>query len=342
MSERVYLLLGPEAGAKEQELKDIRNQLRSEYGEVELSRFYPFETEQGQIFTILNNNSLFSDYRLVILGQAESSNAALVQGLVEYLKHPADSATLVIVSSELSVSDKLMKLIPKQNTKVYYDLLEGQKADWIRTYFRKMGLSITGDAVDLLIDITEDNTQELRTICSQLGLFWQIGGKNRPIEEEDIENYIQHSRQEDAFTLFTHIARCDLKQSLKSLQAMLGSGDSQTPVLLVNGLVWQFRRLLSVAEEVERGTSENDALAKAHVFGKAMPVRKPKDRTTYHQALSAFDTQAIRSIIVALAQADIKVKDTSGDLTTILLERLLYQIIKSKGKRVEEAPFATF
>ncbi len=342
MSERAYLLLGPEAGAKEQELKDIRTRLRNEYGnEIELSRFYPFETENGEIFTVLNNNSLFSDYRLVILGQAESANAALTQSIADYLAHPVDTATLVIISSELSVSQKIMKLVPKQNTKVFYDLLETQKAEWIRNHFRRMGLSITGDAVDLLMDMTEDNTQELRTICNQLGLFWQIGEKGRPIGEDDVQTYIHHSRQEDAFTLFPLIARSDLKQSLKSLSAMLGSGDSQTPILLVSGLLWQFRRLLSILEELQCGSSESEAFAKANVQGKASAIRKPKDKTTYHDAVRAYDSTSVRLIITALAEADIQVKESSNELTALLLERLLYRIIKGKGKQPAKAAFAS-
>ncbi len=343
MSERAYLLLGPEAGAKEQELKDIRSRLRSEYGnEIELARFYPFETENGEMFTLLNNNSLFSDYRLVILGQAESASASLAQAIADYLAHPVDTATLVIVSSELSVSQKIMKLVPKQNTKIFYDLLESQKAEWIRNHFRRMGLSITSDAVDLLMDLTEDNTQELRTICNQLGLFWQIGQKGRPIGEEDVQTYIHHSRQEDAFTLFPLIARADLKQSLKSLSAMLGSGDSQTPILLVNGLLWQFRRLLSIAEELSAGGSESEAFSKANVQGKPSPIRKPKDRTTYHDAVRLFDLASVRLIITALSEADIQVKEASNELTPLLLERLLYRIIKGKGKALHQASFASF
>ncbi|MGE4584250.1 MAG: DNA polymerase III subunit delta [Sphaerochaeta sp.] len=342
MSERAYLLLGPESGAKEQELKEIRNRLRSEYGsEIELSRFYPFETENGEIFAALNNNSLFSDYRLVILSQAESVNASLAQALGDYLAHPVDTATLVIISSEFSVSARIMKQVPRQNTKIFYDLLENQKSEWIRTHFRRMGLSITADAVDTLLDLTEDNTQELKTICNQLGLFWQIGDKNRPIEEDDVQTYVQHSRQEDAFTLFPLLCEGDLKKSLESLNVILGSGDSQTAILLVNGLVWQFRRLLSILEETASGSGEAEAFGKANVQGKASPIRKPKDKTSYHQGIQRYDLQSTRRILTLLAKADREIKESGTELTALLLERLLYQIIKRKGEAFSQADFAS-
>ncbi len=342
MNEAAYLLLGPETGAKEQELKEIRNRLKKLYGsEIELCRFYPFETENGEIFTALHNNSLFSDYRLVILSQAENASVALCKSLAEYLAHPVNTATLVIISSELSISQKIMKAVDKQHTKVFYDLLENQKTEWIRTHFRRMGISITADAVDLLLDKTEDNTQELRTICNQIGLFWQLGQKTRPIEEDDVQTYIFHSRQEDAFSLFPLIARGDLKQSLQSLYSMLGSGDSQTPVLLVSGLLWQFRRLSSIAEACSKGFSEGEAFAQANVLGKASALRKPKDKSTYHSALALFDLHSLHLIISSLAEADIAVKEASDGQAVLMLERLLYRIIVKKGKPLFEASFAT-
>ncbi len=136
MSERAYLLLGPETGAKEQELKVIRDLLRKTYGgEIELSRFYPFETENGEILTVLNNNSLFSDHRMVILSQADQLGASMVEAIANYLAHPVETATLIIISSELYLSQKIMKAIPKKNIHTFYDLLDHQKTEWIRNFF---------------------------------------------------------------------------------------------------------------------------------------------------------------------------------------------------------------
>lgn len=343
MSERSYLLLGPETGEKEQRLKEIRNELRTELGsEPELHRFYPFETENGEILTVLNNNSLFSDHRLVILSQAEGLNASLVTALEQYLAHPVDTATLVIISSETSIAAKLMKIVPKKNTQIFYELFDNQKADWIRTFFRRWGLTVTGEAVDLLLDLVENNTQELRTICSQLALFWQTGDKNSPIDEEAVQTYIHHSRQEDAFTLFPHMAKGDLKQSLETLHAILGSGDSSSAILLVSGLLWQFRRLFSIQEEMATGSSEMEAFAKAKVQGKSSAIRNPRDKGTYHTALQSYNLENLRRIITTLAEADIEVKESGTEMTNLMLERMLYRIINLKGKSFATAAFASF
>ncbi len=337
----VHLLLGPEAGAKEGALRQIRDALRKEHGGgLEIIRFYPFECEGGELTAALINTSLFSEHRLVILSQAESASAALVDEVAAYLQRPMEGATLVIISSELYVSTKISKLVPKANTQTFYDLLEREKGEWIRTFFRRMGIMISGDAVDSLIDISEDNTQELRTICNQLGLFWQIADKGRPIEEEDVDLYVFHSRQEDAFTLFPLIARGELRPSLKSVSVILGSGESQTPILLLRGLLWQFRRLLSVQELLARGLSEADAFAQATVMEKGSAIKKPKDKTSYHSAAARYTLEQTQAIITALIRADLAVKEAGADLMKTIFERLLYQIIVKKGAPLNEAQFA--
>lgn len=337
-----YLFLGPEAGAKQEEVKRIRSELVATYGEgLEFERFYPFEGEQSELFASLSNDSLFSDHRLVLISQLENANAAFFNDLANYLQNPSPSATVILVSSELSINRKVMNLIPKERTKTFYDLLEGEKSAWIRTHFRRLGLTITSEAVELLIAMTEDNTQELRTVSNQLGFFWQTTSPSDPIDEEAVQTYLQHSRVEDAFTLFPHLTSGDLKKALASLHALLGSGDYQTPILLVSGLLWQFRRLLSVAEAFETNTNEYEVFNNAHVQLKNSAIRRPKDKTTYRDGIKRYSSADIRRIIAALAEADLDVKQSRSEELTLTLERLIYQIIVKKGSALTQAEFAT-
>lgn len=338
----VHLLLGPETGEKEQSLKQIRDALRKESGsDLEMHRFYPFETEKGEIFVALNNNSLFAEHRLVILSQAEGLNASMVDALATYIANPSDTATLVIISSETRLSAKLLKAVPKENTKIFYELFDNQKFGWVRDFFKKYGLTITADAIDLLLSMVENNTQELRTISSQLTLFWKTGDEGRPITEDDIQTYIHHSRQEDAFTLFPYIAKGDLKMSIASLHAILGSGDSSSGILLVSGLLWQFRRLLSIQEQMEGGADEYEAFSGAKVQGKSVAVRSPRDKGVYHQGRETYSVGECRAIITALAEADLATKEAGSEMLPVVLERLLYRIISCKGRPLSSVGFAT-
>ena len=342
MSASVHLLLGPETGDKEQMLKQIRDVLKKETGgDLEMHRFYPFETEKGEIFIALNNNSLFSEHRLVILSQAEGLNASMVDALVEYIAKPSATATLIIISSELYLSSKLMKAVPKEQTKTFYELFDNQKFGWVQNFFQKFSLSITADAIDLLLSMVENNTQELRTICSQLTLFWKTGDQPGPITEDDIQTYIHHSRQEDAFTLFPYITKGDLKASIASLHAILGSGDSSSGILLVSGLLWQFRRLLSIQEQMLSGASEYEAFSAAKVLGKGSAIRSPRDKTVYHEGRQTYSRDECRAILTVLAEADIATKEAGAEMLPIVLEKMLYRIVSCKGRALSSVGFAT-
>ena len=88
----VYALTGPESGDKSAFLKEIRAAITKENGsEPDLHRFYPFETLNGEMFEILENNALFSDHALVILSQLENAHlpswSTLSSSTVKSLPH---------------------------------------------------------------------------------------------------------------------------------------------------------------------------------------------------------------------------------------------------------------
>ncbi|MFA6688232.1 MAG: DNA polymerase III subunit delta [Sphaerochaetaceae bacterium] len=340
----VYLLLGPEAGDKGQRIKDIRAELRQQIGgEPELHRFYPFETENGELFSALDNNSLFSDHRLVILSQAEDLSAALTAQLVEYIGHPSSTATLLIVSNETSVSSKLMSAVPKAQTEIFWEMFENRKADWVRTFFRKAGMMIGNNAVDLLLDLVENNTQELKNTCSQLIMFLQSDPQRQDgqVTEDDVDSYIYHSRQESVFSLFEHIARGELERSLATLHVLARSGQGE-PVPLIAGLVWQFRRLMSIQMQRKEGTSFSEALAGASVLGQKSPIRRKKDQELYAKACDRYSLDDIRRIIALLSDYDIRTREMGSDMQQPLLEHCLYLIIEKKGIRTTIPVGASF
>lgn len=340
----VYLLLGPEAGDKGQRIKDIRAELRQQTGgEPELHRFYPFETENGEMFIALDNNSLFSDHRLVILSQADELSAAQVAQLVEYIGHPSSTATLLIVSNETSVASKLMSAVPKAQTEIFWEMFENKKADWVRTFFRRAGMTINNNAIDLLLDLVENNTQELKNTCSQLIVFLQADPEHQdqPVTEDDIDSYIYHSRQESVFSLFEHIACGELERSLATLQALTRSGDGDA-IPLIAGLVWQFRRLLSIQILRKEGSSTQEAMAGASVFGQKSPIRRRKDQDLYAAACNRYSLEDVQRIIALLSDYDIRTREMGSDMQPTLLEHCLYQIIVKKGVLPEPIAAASF
>lgn len=334
----VYALTGPESGDKSAFLKEIRAAITKENGsEPDLHRFYPFETLNGEMFEILENNALFSDHALVILSQLESAPAQLVNSVVEYCKKPSSSSTLVLISSEFRLAKKLETVIDKDAKKIFYEMFDSRKPQWVRRTCSSLGLSIDDDAVVLLLDLVENDTAILRMNIMMLGQFLAQTGKTH-ITEADIESYIQHTRSESAFSLFESMATGTYQHSLQTLSALMAE-ESGGGIAIISILLWIFRRLTSIAENREEGADWEDAAKHAKVNGKKTPLTRKKDHEIYRQALKRFSLPQCRQIIALLSEYDIKVRENPKELEQTLLEMMLSTIILHKGCKPETPAF---
>jgi DNA polymerase III delta subunit len=79
VSSRVYLLLGPEKGQKQETINRIRETLNKEFGEqIEYSKYYAFDDNNDQMYIDLNNISLFSPHSLIVLHNIEIISSASI------------------------------------------------------------------------------------------------------------------------------------------------------------------------------------------------------------------------------------------------------------------------
>ncbi len=341
-----YLLLGPESGNKSKRIREILA-LCKEFNsgeDAEIHRFYPFETENGEILAALQNASLFSPYRLVILAEAENLKAAQAQLIAGYLKKPSDSVTLIITSSQNSVHASLTKVIPTKQREMFWELFENQKKDWIIAYYRKRNIQITRDAIDLMLSLVENNTQDLRIVSQQLasymGIIHEEREKTGPLQitEDDIEQYIFHSKSESVFTLFEKLADRDLEATLEILQALQLSREAD-PIKLFGGLLWQFRRLYSFMSLIDEGESESVACNKAAVLGKSAAIRGKHNQKIYHQASNKYSIPDIQHIISYICTIDGQMREFGNPLQPVLFDRLIYTIIRHGGVPVTKDDF---
>lgn len=236
MSEKgkVYLLLGPEAGEKEQFLLQIKNRVLQEAGgEVEQARHYPFETSMSEVVSAIRNGSLFSTHKWVVIPQVETVKREEAAVLAEYCAKPSEDATMVLISSgtDRDIAKALTGVIPKSQVKIFWELFENQKQNWVRSYFRERNIRVGEETVELILELVENNTQELRRECEKLALFF---GEGKDLSHDDVERYLYHSKEENVFTLFDRFAAGEFTQTLEVMKKIGLSGESQ-PIQLLGG-----------------------------------------------------------------------------------------------------------
>ena len=321
-----YVLLGPETGEKERFIEQIRAGKAKAVGEPpEVSSFYTFDTDAAALVAQLRNGSLFSAHRIVLYKGVDSlTRAQEIEPLLAYLEHPNPDVTLILTAETPSVDRRIEQAHSGEQKKIFWELFENQKRGWIVQYFRQVGLQIEPEATLLLLELVDNTTNDLRKECEKLA---QYLGKGATVDEQAVEAYIFHSKEENVFTLFDRIASGDLPSSIETLQSILLSGDGN-PVALLAGLLWQLRRLHQIQALLNENYEIQEACLKAG-------VRSKRSQKSYAEATHHYAVADVEAMIALLARFDGEVRAIRSDLQPLLLELFVYCCVVRKGKPIE-------
>lgn len=313
----IFLCLGPESGKKSDFIKQLKSQLTAK-GDLDFYNYYSFDQELQSVISLLKNESLFSAHTMVVYNNCEAIKTKADVSLVkEFASSKSGNATLVLASDGMSVDKKLKDLIPKQNQKIFWELFENEKKGFIQRQFREHNKRISQDAVEMLLEMIENNTSELAAQCNRVIQYYS---DLDTIEAEQIEKIIYHSKEENVFTLFARICHRDLEGALEITEKLLMEGSNQI-VGLVAGLSWQLQRLEQVIYFIHKHYSPGEACKKAGVRGKS-------NEANYQRASREFNLHQIRDAITKLEKTDLQLRSNKTDFQPHLLKMLLFSIIR--------------
>lgn len=307
---RVYLFLGPEIGEKQDAVGELRKSLKAG---IEETSFYAGETPVSEITSRMLNGSLFAETRLFIIKNAELiKKKEEVELLSSCLESPPDGTLIVLTSDGTNVDKRLEQAVPAGGKRIFWELFENRKHEWVADFFRREGRRVSPDAVEAILELVENNTDALRRECSRLALFLD---KGKAASAEDVEKWLSHTREESAFTLFSRIAAGDLTRSLETLHALLGAKES--PQAILAGLAWCFRKLRDyLALERSGNTSDFEF--------KKIGLASAKLRKDYTQAARLFG-DALPALGL-IAEYDILLRSSGTGLDSLLMDLFLYKL----------------
>lgn len=316
--ERVHLLLGPEEGQKKTHIQALQETLKKENGgELELYRYYPEEKDISEVISIISNGSLFSPHRFFLLHNVDAYKAKQLKMLIEYLKKPVDDATVVMVSDKNSVDKKLDNTVPKSSKKVFWELFDRDKKSWVNSYFRERNLSIDPEALDDLLEMVENNTEELKRSCEVLFFYFSEGAR---IVSEDVDRILYHSKEESVFTLFDKIAFRDLEGALDVYAKIRLSAQGEM-IQLLGGLLWQIRKLLDMALLLESGMNPNQAFTTLKIFGK-------KRQALFLTGTRHYSSSELQRGVTLIAKYDKDARSVKKEMQQPMMDLFLYQLIQ--------------
>ena len=309
-----WLFLGPEIGEKREAIDKIRKKLSSG-GEFEEIVYYAGETPVPIMVSNMRNGSLFAEKRLFLIKSAETlKKKEDVDLLSSYTASPPDGAFLILVSEETNVARGLEKYIPPANKQIFWELSDSRKSEWVRAFFREEGFRISPGGVETILELVENNTTALRQECSRLLPFLD---KEKEISAEETEEWLSHTREESAFTLFTRIAAGDLTRSLESIRVLVAAKEAAPAIF--GALASCFRKLLAYLALKESGISDEAEYKK-------IGVSAPGAKRDYGAASRRYDSAAAETCIALTAEYDLLLRSSGAFPNLVLLDEYLYKI----------------
>lgn len=333
----IYLFTGPEAGEKNDAIQNIRDAARQRNGDLEEFKYYAEDISVADLILKLESTSLFSPALFITLRNAETIKLKSETDLIaEWVKKSTDNPnTLILISDETSVDKKLQNAIPASNCKIFWEMFENKKNQWVQNYFKKNGFSITTDAVEQILDMVENTTDVLKSECSR---FFYCFEKNHTITEEDVDKILSHNREENAWTLFDAMyengksSKERFENSLEILQKIRISKESSGKALIA-GLTYCFRQLRVWHVIHSSKVGPDDSKLKSMGFSKT-------NQKKYEQAAKVWTSGQVSSILALLANTDHSIFETGMQFEETKLILLIYSIVVKNGLFCAEYEFS--
>ncbi len=320
----IVLFLGPEEGEKRAAIEEIRAALKTEHGDgLEEHSFYAFETPADQVVALLQNGSLFGSGTLVRYRSVEHlKRKDEIEPLRVYSASPNPQAVLVLESPEVSVSKALDNVAGGRQKRIFWEMFDDQKQGWLQGYFRRRKVSIEPDAVELMLELVQNNTIELRQEADRLIAFV---GEN--ITVDDVDQYIYHAREESIFSLFDAFMAEDLDHALDIVGKLLAGAEA---IQIVIGLSWQFDRLYHLQALREAGVVEKNLFQElGRVTGQRVSSKRvQKNLMAATRRYAPAECAAIKELI---GEIDALLRTVPSPLHASILEQFTYATIVRRG-----------
>jgi DNA polymerase-3 subunit delta len=317
-----WLLLGPEEGEKNIFINNLIKKWTSGETHPEIKKYYAFEDNLERITADTLNANLFSEKKAVIINGIDSlkrkNEFDQLTGLVNSL--PKD-ALLILTSSQISVNKKVKDNFEKQNIKIFWELFENKKYDWVSSFFRKRNINIGNEAIEGILELVENNTEVLKRECEKIAVYLS---EKSEIKLQDIDEFLYHGKEETVFSLFDRIAERNFPACLEILDKLITSGEGN-PISITAGLIWQFRNLLSFMELRSLNGNNEEVFSQLKIRGK-------KSRNTYIKASRKYSRNECTSILLFLGERDSEFRSLPAGLHGHLIKMLLYKIVTGLKK----------
>jgi DNA polymerase-3 subunit delta len=219
---RVYFLYGPEDYLIEEEVQELLNQTLSQ--KERGFNFHHFNGEEHsaqEIVQAAQTLPMFSQYRFVLISEADRVDEEKAETLMEYIRKPSHSTCLVLHGLTMGPWKKHRKEIEKIGKVTEYSRLKGKVlVSWMKNRMSGKGKTLTEEAAEYLVEVVGDHLYDLDHALEKVFLS---AGERRTIELSDTEEITSEVKVSTVFDLTDAIGHQNLEKALGILEKTMES-----------------------------------------------------------------------------------------------------------------------
>lgn len=249
----LYLLYGEEAYLRRQYRDKLKAALVPQEDAMNCSVYSGKDINASEVVDLAGTMPFFAERRVVIVensGWFKSGNdqiAALVKSL-------PDTTCMIFVEAEVDKRGKLFKAVTANGCAALCEMQdEATLRKWVMGLLKKENKSITPDALNLLLDKTGTNMENIRREVEKLVCYRYY---EEGITAADVEELCIVQIQNQIFDMVEAVAQKKQKQALGLYYNLLALKEAPMKILALTAR--QFHMLLQVKEMKSKGYQESD------------------------------------------------------------------------------------
>jgi DNA polymerase-3 subunit delta len=218
----VYFLYGPEDYLIEEEIQKLLNQTLSQKERgFNLHLFNGEEHSSQEIVQTAQTIPMFSQYRFVLVRNADHMDEEKVEALMEYILRPSSSTCFILHGQTIGPWKKHRQEIERVGRVTEYPRLKGRALiSWMDAKIKEKGKMLSEGVADYLVEVMGDRLYDLDNALEKV--FLSVGEK-RTIELSDIEEITSDVKINTVFDLTDAIGHQNLEKALRILEKAMES-----------------------------------------------------------------------------------------------------------------------
>lgn len=254
----IYLLYGEEAYLRKQYRDNLKAALVPADDTMNCSSYAGKEINVNEVIDLAGTMPFFAERRVIIVENSGLFKSGSNDRLVELLKDMPQTSYMIFVEEEVDKRGKLYKAVTANGYAALCEMQdEATLKKWIMGLLKRENKMITADALNLLLDKTGTNMENIKREVEKLVCYKYF---DEGITAEDVEELCTVRIQNRIFDMVEAVAAKNQKTALTLYYDLLALKEAPMKILAL--IARQFHMLLQVREMKQKGYPENEIAQK--------------------------------------------------------------------------------